>query len=77
MKIIKYIQLNRNSIFNITTLILIACLGWCNYSLEKEIEKTRSMVHPMMREMVDLSMMMETFVDMAPAVQAIKEEAEK
>tara|TARA_Y100000593_G_scaffold91877_1_gene181872 strand:+ start:8215 stop:8466 length:252 start_codon:yes stop_codon:yes gene_type:complete len=83
MKILKYIQLNRNSIFNIATLTLIACLGYCNYSLEKELDKTRSMMYPMMREVMDLSMMMESFVDMAPeemrriAVQAIKEEAGK
>ncbi len=41
------------------------------------------MMYPMMREVMDLSMMMESFVDMAPeemrriAVQAIKEEAGK
>ena len=83
MKIAKYIQLNRNSIFNIVTLVLIACLGYCNYSLEQELKKTKSAVYPMMIEIVDLSMMMESFVDMAPeemrriAVEAIKEEAGK
>ena len=83
MKIAKYIQLNRNSIFNIVTLVLIACLGYFNYSLEQELKKTKSAVYPMMIEIVDLSMMMESFVDMAPeemrriAVEAIKEEAGK
>jgi preprotein translocase subunit SecF len=66
MKYLQFIKLNRNSIFNVVTLALIACLGLCNYGLEKEIDKTRSMMYPMMREVMDLSMMMESFVEMAP-----------
>ena len=81
MKYLQFIKLNHNSIFNIGTLALIACLGYCNYNLEKELDKTRSAVQPMMRELMDLSMMMESFVDMAPeemrriAEEAIKKEA--
>lgn len=80
MKYLQFIKLNRNSIFNIVTLALIACLAYCNYNLEKEIDKTRSMMHPMMREVMDLSMMMESFVEMAPeemrriAIETIKKE---
>jgi len=66
MKYLQFIKLNRNSIFTVVTLALIACLGLCNYGLEKEIDKTRSMMYPMMREVMDLSMMMESFVEMAP-----------